>query len=317
MTCRNGIRDGDLIQCLNLDAARMGEEIVGLERALKAWRVMIRSRSFSCVVIEDEGPSPEILCFGAAAFVSPVFVGEELASPRPGLNSRVIAAMDCGRSPLLSDAEIRFGNTYGGLDQVVLHVGWLRTLAPEAFSQVYTLMAFNYLEQHSGYRLNRLVTEITNPVQRALYEATNCWRVVRDFHGLDRALLVCDRESAACAPASVGSKLFQYTEPKLRLRDTDRQLLGAALDGLTDGELSRKLNLTLHAVKKRWVSLFDRIAEEFPGILRDVSEVTDEQKRGRQKRHHVLSYVRSHPEELRPIELGHRQPGLKASKQQA
>src|ERR1051326_3195421 len=161
MTCRNGIRDGDLIQCLNLDAARMGEEIVGLERALKAWRVMIRSRSFSCVVIEDEGPSPEILCFGAAAFVSPVFVGEELASPRPGLNSRVIAAMDCGRSPLLSDAEIRFGNTYGGLDQVVLHVGWLRTLAPEAFSQVYTLMAFNYLEQHSGYRLNRLVTEIT------------------------------------------------------------------------------------------------------------------------------------------------------------
>jgi len=41
----------------------------------------------------------------------------------------------------------------------------------------------------------------------------------------------------------------------------------AAINGLTDGELSLKLGITLNAVKKRWISIFDRTIEAQAGPL--------------------------------------------------
>jgi len=97
--------------------------------------------------------------------------------------------------------------------------------------------------------------------------------------------------------------LFHYREPVLRLREADQRLLLAALGGLTDEELSRKLRLTLPAVKKRWISLFERTVHARPDLFPEVDHREDGAKRSRQKRHHVLAYMRSHPEELRPFEL--------------
>jgi len=66
------------------------------------------------------------------------------------------------------------------------------------------------------------------------------------------------------------------------------------------------LGLSLTGVKKRWISVFERTIDVrpdlFPGLDRLYLDGNDGQKRGRQKRHHVLTYVRSHPEELRPFE---------------
>jgi len=85
----------------------------------------------------------------------------------------------------------------------------------------------------------------------------------------------------------------------LRLRDSDQQLLLAALRGATDTELVTELGVKLSAVKARWRSTFARIAEAMPDM---VSDVNDHEGRGPQKRHKVLSYLRSHPEELRPYD---------------
>ena len=94
--------------------------------------------------------------------------------------------------------------------------------------------------------------------------------------------------------------LFHYREPILRLRPSDQELLLAALDGMTDQELSDRLSLNLGTIKKRWISLFDRVANAKPALLPEVNGADNRHKRGPQKRHRILAYVRGHPEELRP-----------------
>jgi hypothetical protein len=85
--------------------------------------------------------------------------------------------------------------------------------------------------------------------------------------------------------------------------DADQELLLAALEGLTDEELCAKLSLSLTAIKKRWISIFERTIHTHPDLFPAVDRQNNGQKRSRQKRHHVLAYMRAHPEELRPIEF--------------
>src|SRR5262249_28849055 len=120
-----------------------------------------------------------------------------------------------------------------------------------------------------------------------------------------RALWVLTRADSLTVAASIINPLFHPREPVLQLRDADQQLLLAALSGLTDEELSSKLGISLTGVKKRWISIFERTIDArpdlFPGL--NGTDGNDGQKRGRQKRHHVLAYVRAHSEELRPREV--------------
>ena len=69
--------------------------------------------------------------------------------------------------------------------------------------------------------------------------------------------------------------------------------------GKTDAELSVDLGLSIEAIKRRWMSIFARVDEFKPEILN--REGPDNEGRGPQKRHRVVAYVRTHPEELRPF----------------
>jgi hypothetical protein len=95
--------------------------------------------------------------------------------------------------------------------------------------------------------------------------------------------------------------MYNYREPALGLRQSDQLLLVAALKGATDSELASQLGVSVTAIKKRWLSVFaafESVEPKLSGI--SASKAQDCTKRGLQKRHHVLSYVRAHPEELRP-----------------
>jgi hypothetical protein len=85
----------------------------------------------------------------------------------------------------------------------------------------------------------------------------------------------------------------------LRLRPAEQRLLAAALAGKTDAELSADLGLSIEAIKKRWMSIFERVDQFKPEILSRADADTD--GRGPQKRHRVVAYIRTHPEELRPF----------------
>jgi hypothetical protein len=301
------VREDDLIECLLIHPPRLGDESVGRARAIKAWEHLLRSGSFNSAVIEAPRPlaGRRILGFGAAVFVSRTFVEAEISNPRPGLNDRIIAGIDSGRSVVLSERELRSANTRGGLDLVILYGTWREDLLnPEVESEVLASLVSSFAKQHQGYRINRLVTESTGEWERTLYEASHLWRIIRTFDepsNVSRALWIVTHEDALAVTGSILVPLFLHREPMLQLRASDQRLLLAALDGLTDEELSLRLGLSLAGVKKRWISIFERTADVKRDLFPNGSN-NDGPQRGKQKRHHLLAYLRSHPEELRPVE---------------
>ena len=90
----------------------------------------------------------------------------------------------------------------------------------------------------------------------------------------------------------------RYPTPRFAFTDAERILLRTALDGTTDDGLALALGIPLSAVKQRWVRLFSRVLH-LPGV--DFSTgigASERRTRRAQRRHVLLRYLRSHPEEL-------------------
>lgn len=294
---------------------RIGREIVGHERALSAWRVLLKSAAFHSVVLETEEPiaGHRIVAFGASAFVSPDFAYQEISNPKPGLNGRVIASIDGGRPVVLSEAEVRSQNTHGGLCQVILFSAWRRDcLTPGQVIQVRVSLAKTYIDFHSGYQLDRMLFEAVDEIDVQDIRSSRIWEVIseyEDFHAMnpgnnwsrERCLAVIEKVNAFSITSSVAAMFFCYTPPLLRFKHGDQQLLAAAMEGLTDLEIADALGVNVQTVKKRWASAFDQVDDVMPGLLPYSDDGTDRRTRGPQKRHHLLAYLRHHLEELRPF----------------
>jgi hypothetical protein len=294
-------RTPDLSHCLDTQPACLGDRIVGRRKALRVWDDLVHHPSFHATVIESERPisGHTIIGCGMGVFVSSAFVDHELMSPRPYVNSRIIAHLDSGEPVLLSREAIGAGNAGDGLDFVNLYGTWRDDiLSSDQLAEVQTLLGIGFVEQMAGYRFNRVLKEAIAEDRIALARATGTYRVVAEFPESHSALAVVSRESALAAPYSAAASLYRYRAPVLRLRPAEQALLAAALTGKTDAELSAALGLSLEATKKRWLSVFARVGQFKPEILSD--DRADSDARGPQKRHRVVAYVRSHPEELRP-----------------
>jgi len=296
------ISEADLSECLEIQPACVGDQIVGRGSAVRVWKSLLQEPSFLANVIESERPlaGHRIVACGMGVFVTTAFADSEVKSPRPGLNSRIIAGVASGESPLLSRVQIAVGNAGEGIDFVNMYGTWREGIMnPDQLSEVHALLGTSFVEHFAGYRFNRVLKEAVGQSSIALARATGTYRIVAEFKESDSALVVATRESVLTAPYSVAAALYRYQAPELHLRPAEQNLLAAALAGKTDAELSEDLGLSIEAIKKRWMSIFDRIDEFKPEILSRSD--ADSDGRGPQKRHRVVAYIRSHPEELRPF----------------
>jgi hypothetical protein len=201
---------------------------------------------------------------------------------------------------LLSRAQIAAGNAGEGIDFVNMYGMWREGIMnAEQLAEVHALLGTSFVEHFSGYRFNRVLKEAVGRSSIALARATGTYRIVAEFRKSESALAVATRESVLTAPYSVAAALYRYQVPELHLRPAEQSLLAAALVGKTDAELSEDLGLSIEAIKKRWMSIFDRVDEFKPEILSRNGAESD--GRGPQKRHRVVAYIRTHPEELRPF----------------
>ena len=290
------IRADELERCLALDPHAFGHESVGYTRALAAWQVLLKSRSFLHTAIESTDRSVyHFVAFASAVFVSDVFADEETARPRPGLNARIIGSLDAGRSVVLDETAVRRANSGGGLQLVILSPS-----ATRHGPAVNALLAKGFVHEVQGYRLRRLLREATSQPAIDHMRAQKVFGTITTFDG-ERAFGVSEPRDATSVPGSIAAILFSYREPILRFRDIHQLLLIAALDGATDEELARRLGMTLPAIKKRWIAIFERVARLQPDLLVIADRDPDRQTRGPRKRHHLLAYLREHVEELRPL----------------
>ena len=298
------IRESDLSECLEIQPACLGDQIVGRSAALRIWKELLHHPSFLANVIESEQPlgAYRIVACGLGVFVSKAFADQEIQKPQPGLNSRIIAGISSGEQILLSSAQIGTGNAGEGIDFVNMYGTWREGIMnPGQLAEAQSLLGTSFIEHFTGYRFNRVLKEATGQAQITLARATGTYRIVAEFPKSESALVVVTPESVRTAPYSVAARMYRYQPPVLRLRPAEQRLLAAALAGKTDAELSAELELSIEAIKKRWMSVFARIEEFKPEIL-STAEIGD--GRGPQKRHRVVAYIRTHPEELRPFLWG-------------
>ena len=296
------ITQADLVKCLEIQPACLGDQIVNRSTALRVWRELLDSPAFKANVIETELPiaGHRIVACGMGVFVSRAFADKEITNPQPGLNSRIIAAVAAGEPVVLSRTQIAAGNAGDGLDFVNMYGTWRESiLNAMQLAEAQALLGTSFVEHFSGYRFNRVLKEAIGASQIALAHATGTYRLIAEFKESNSALAVVTRESVITAPYSVAARMYRYQAPVLHLRPAEQELLAAALVGKTDAELSAELGLSIEAIKKRWMSIFDRVDEFKSEILSPGEEDTD--GRGPQKRHRVVAYVRTHPEELRPF----------------
>jgi hypothetical protein len=295
------ISEADLSSCLEIQAACLGDQIVGRSVALRVWKGFLHDAAFQANVIESERPlaGHKIVACGMGVFVARAFADQEIRNPRPGLNSRIVAGVASGESVVLSRDQIAAGNAGEGVDFVNMYGTWREGIMnADQLAEVHALLGTSFVEHFAGYRYNRVLKEAVGHSSIALARATGTYRLVAEFKDSGSALAVATRESVLTAPYSVAAALYRYQPPVLRLRPAEQSLLAAARAGKTDAELSATLGLSIEAIKKRWMSIFDRIDEFKPEILsRDGAESDG---RGPQKRHLVVAYIRTHPEELRP-----------------
>jgi hypothetical protein len=294
------VREADLLECLAIEPRHLGDEIVGRECGLAVWRELIRSRSFNSCVVESASLPDRILGFGASVFVTREFATREIEDPMPGLNSRIIASIANGASVVRPEADLYNACADQPLDVVTLFGNWIDGLSAEQVRQIQTAFPMSFIEAHLGYRLNRLFQENAGDAQHNYIESSGVWRITKRYTDCERALAVMTRSDAFSVSGSIAASLFQYQEPILGLRDGEKHLLVEALTRRSDDELAKGMNLSPATVKKRWQALFERVTDKHPTLLPSDGDESSKLTRGPQKRHHILAYVRSHPQELRP-----------------
>jgi len=294
------VREADLLECLAIEPRHLGDEIVGRECGLAVWRELIRSRSFNSCVVESASLPGRILGFGASVFVTREFATREIEDPMPGLNSRIIASIANGASVVRPEADLYNACADQPLDVVTLFGNWIDGLSAEQVRQIQTAFPMSFIEAHLGYRLNRLFQENAGDAQHNYIESSGVWRITKRYTDCERALAVMTRSDAFSVSGSIAASLFQYQEPILGLRDGEKHLLVEALTRRSDDELAKGMNLSPATVKKRWQALFERVTDKHPTLLPSDGDESSKLTRGPQKRHHILAYVRSHPQELRP-----------------
>ena len=95
--------------------------------------------------------------------------------------------------------------------------------------------------------------------------------------------------------------LFRSEAPQFDFRPSEQRLLLTALRGGTDEELSDDLGISLSAVKKTWSLIYERAAAHLPGFSSNHNGSTNgASERGKEKKQRLLTYLRDHPEEMRP-----------------
>jgi plasmid stabilization system protein ParE len=266
------------------------------------WRRLVDHPFFISAVFEANPAirSHKLIGFGAAVIVNSKFADQEATDPRPNIASRIFDGFHAESSVLATRDEIASANAGDGVDIIIIGNAWRdNILNPAQRYELDVLSVSGFVEHLAGFRIRRILSEKTNGPAAEFTRRSAEFQLLAEFPEIGHVIHQMTRESAAALPGSAGNMIFRYQPPVLRLRDSDQELLLAALKGATDSELALALRIKPSAVKARWRSTFARIAEVMPEVASD-AEVRD--VRGSQKRHRVLSYVRGHREELRPYD---------------
>jgi hypothetical protein len=304
----------DIAECVEIIAAHpvIGPRYRGRVKTdlYETWLRLLGSEAMKAVVFEEtKGSQVTVGSFGVSVVVTDDFMRELKTPPLfwvgPELAKRVLS----GVSPVLSEKQIREGNSKEGLNLVV----W-ESIPRSGFdnrADIYHLMVASFIEIHRGFLWKEMVTtqlESAKRMQWALNAGGLLWnpsarryehcpekqypKVFRQPH-----IVGVTRNIESGRPGSWVGTLFDYQQPKCGFSQREQKLLLSALSGGTNDEVSDQVGVSPATVKNTWRSIYNRAISGLPELFLDDTRA----KRGKEKKRRLLTYLRDHPEELRPI----------------
>ncbi len=306
-------RADDLPQCMALLPPWL--QMADRRPALQAlWQRLLAEPSITSTLMEDQAlpAATRVRGWGCSIVLPPAeaaalgLVDDPPMPPAPMVGRLVQAWLD--GAPLPAPRALAEGNARGTLHLLNLHYTQhpsdladplalaVLAVANDAFR--FAVGGWQLAAMHmQGCALDvPMFTAAGFPVCR--YAAPGAWDALPDalrpvHFGLTR------RAALAMLPGTSVRQAFDHHPPRFRLSASQRRLLWLALFDDSDDALTGRLEVSVHALKKLWRGIYERIEDVAPGFFGD-DGADDEGRRGPEKRRQVLAYVRQRPEELRP-----------------
>lgn len=312
------MRPRDVAECVRIIGThpvigpRYGDAIADLRAA---WLHLLQCEAKGTTVIEEVEGSRTRICFvGVSVFVRDEFMRELKKPPLSWFGPQLARRIIGRNSPMLSARELREANACGGLNLVV----WEGCFHPEfeQHPELHRKVISAFLEHHCGYFWKEIISSQMESVERLNWTLDTgglLWDPIkgRYVHSMEKApheivkeahIIGVTREAERSRPGSWVGAIFDYHRPQMGFSQGEQRLLICALSGGTDGELSARLRTSLSTIKNTWRSIYNRAASSLPELFPEAPQMDAQiSMRGKEKRRRLLTYLREHPEELRPV----------------
>ncbi len=293
-------------------ARRYGPALASLRLV---WRDLTGREAMRTAVFEAlEGVRTRIWGVGVGVFVHDAFLHALKTPPMRWFGPELAQRGSQGDSPILSDAEVREANSTDGLNLLV----WENWSIPEFTKRpdANRLRVSTFVDSYRGFRIKEAITgqaESAEKLQWTIDAGGLLWDPVSGRYvnplGRDLAEICSEPHLVGTTPQVEASRLgswigplFDYHTPRVGFSPGEQRLLMAALSGRTDEELCRDLGTTVPAVKSTWRTIFSRAGTRLPDLFEDTTRIDAHTgERGKERRRRLLTYLRDHPEELRPL----------------
>jgi DNA-binding CsgD family transcriptional regulator len=303
----------DIPRCLGLLPTGFRASPAVRQRLPALWGQLYNGEARTFGVAEDLAkPSADnIEAFGFSVFVSDRFVDEFSASPQPYISALFYERILADATVLLSSEQLAIANATTGVNVLVLHF-CLRNyrLSDARTAQAVTTSMAGFFFFHGGYRFRTFLYEAYGAEMLRFMQAGD-FRLVRDFQSASPKqfaatapqdypyLFMQRRDWIELGAANPLSQLFFTPPPRILFSPAERRVLERALLNEPDHAIAEELGISEGGVKKAWHNIFERVAREAPYLVPQ-GDVLPDQVRGQEKRRHLLDYLRTHLEELRP-----------------
>jgi len=302
----------DLPHCVALlpPGCRLADTV--RRRLPEIWASLLASEARVFPIIDDiERDHPaNIEGFGLSVFVTDAFAEELIGTPLVYAPARFYERLLAGDKVLLTREELHVAHLTAGINSLALHFG-LRNhdLSDPRSAQVLNAGGAAFYFFHGGYRIRTIMAEHYGE-QAARYMERGGFRLVHDFRHASPAALAgvpdhalpyffaLRREWVEPAPISGISQLFAAQQPRIYFSAAERRILERALLNETDAAIAEALGISRNAVQKTWRGIYERVNRQLPQLIPKSGATAG--SRGQEKRRHLLLYLRTHLEELRP-----------------
>ena len=256
-----------------------------IEHLAEAWlRLLQREACITSVFHAGEG-SDAILClFGVTATVRDEFLNEMKTPPHFWFGPELTRRMIEGKSPLLTDKQLREATSHDGLNAVC----WEGCFRPdyEGNRELQRYMMTIFLQIHQGYRWKEMMGSQSDSLQHLDFALKTGGCLWDPLAGCYTTTLKRDLNEIFSAPHTLGIA---------RQSDWTGNWAGAVFD-------YHPPMLGFGRSANSVCSYHWRVEDFLPKLIPDLPRPEiSANRRGREKRRHVLDYLRERPEDLRPF----------------